>query len=51
MFSFNFKKPSDYDFLGGWENEEDFVVKKQDIIIELPDDLYIDMKNIEYCFL
>jgi len=49
MFSFDFKIPSDYDFLGGRENEENFVVKNQDIIIKLPDD--IDMKNIEYCFL
>jgi hypothetical protein len=51
LFSFNFKKASDFDFLGGRENEEDFSVKKQDIFIELPDDMKIDLKNIEYCFL
>ena len=51
MYSFSFKKPSDFDFLGGRELEDNFVVKKKDIFIELPDDVQIDMKNIEYCFL
>lgn len=51
MFSFNFKKSSDYDFLGGREIEDDFIVKRRDFTINLPDDIEIDLKNIDYCFL
>ena len=51
LFSFNFKKASDFDFLGGREYEKDYIVKKRDFCLNLPADIEIDLKNIDYCFL
>jgi hypothetical protein len=51
MYSFNFKNASDYDFLGGREFEKEYMVKKRDYCINLPTDIEIDLRNIDYCFL